>query len=83
MKIALREVGVGRVLAVATNGPAVLVQTDLDFAGLVPTFGWFPCRCGATDGTVAGRRGRAGSLHLKWVRRSVPAPQARGEEARE
>lgn len=30
----------------------VLVQTDFDWPGLASTFGWCPCECGETDGTV-------------------------------
>lgn len=30
----------------------VLVQTDWDFPGLAASFGFVPCDCGATDGTV-------------------------------
>ena len=30
----------------------VLVQTDWDFPGVASTFGWVPCFCNETDGTV-------------------------------
>jgi hypothetical protein len=30
----------------------VLVQTDWDFPGLARDFGYVPCECGATDGTI-------------------------------
>ncbi len=30
----------------------VLVQTDWDLPGLASSFGWVPCECGATDGTI-------------------------------
>ena len=28
------------------------IQTDWDFPGAATTFGWRPCECGKTDGTV-------------------------------
>jgi hypothetical protein len=34
------------------EGNTVLVQTDWDFPGLASSFGWKPCECGSTDGTV-------------------------------
>jgi len=30
----------------------VLVQSDWDWPGLASSFGWCPCDCGFTDGTV-------------------------------
>ena len=30
----------------------ILVQTDWDFPGVAQAFGWTPCHCGGTDGTV-------------------------------
>lgn len=30
----------------------VMVQTDWDYPGLASNFGFIPCKCGATDGTV-------------------------------
>tara|TARA_Y100001938_G_C7747184_1_gene262157 strand:- start:111 stop:371 length:261 start_codon:yes stop_codon:yes gene_type:complete len=29
-----------------------LVQSDWDYPGLANTFGWIPCECGETDGTI-------------------------------
>jgi hypothetical protein len=52
VKIALRESDFGTFLIVAPNGWEILVQTDYDFPGLASTFGWSPCHCGGTDGTV-------------------------------
>ena len=34
------------------DGKTVLIQTDYDYPGLASSFGWAPCPCGATDGTV-------------------------------
>ena len=52
MRIALHEASFGTFLVVAQSGREILVQTDWDFPGLASTFGWSPCSCGATDGTV-------------------------------
>jgi hypothetical protein len=52
MKIALHEGDFATFLLIAATGQEILVQTDLDFPGLASTFGWCPCPCGATDGTV-------------------------------
>lgn len=32
--------------------PSILIQSDWDFPGVATTFGWTPCPCGGTDGTV-------------------------------
>ena len=34
------------------NGETVLIQTDWDYPGTAASFGWVPCECGETDGTV-------------------------------
>ena len=35
------------------DGRSVLIQTDWDYPGVASTlFGWCPCSCGETDGTV-------------------------------
>jgi hypothetical protein len=52
MKISLREGHVGTFRVAAADGRDLLVQTDWDFPGLASTFGWSPCSCGRTDGTV-------------------------------
>jgi hypothetical protein len=52
MRITLREGDFGTFRIVADDGRDILVQTDWDFPGLASTFGWSPCFCGATDGTV-------------------------------
>jgi hypothetical protein len=52
MKIALHEGDFGTFLVRAEDGRDILVQADFDFPGLASTFGWSPCSCGATDGTV-------------------------------
>ncbi len=36
----------------AENGESVLIQTDLDYPGTASSFGYCPCECGETDGTV-------------------------------
>lgn len=35
------------------NDETILVQSDYEYAGVASNFGWIPCECGATDGTVA------------------------------
>ena len=30
----------------------MLIQSEMDFPGIASTFGWIPCECGETDGTV-------------------------------
>ena len=52
MKITLREGNFGTFRIVAEDGRDILVQADWDFSGLASTFGWSPCSCGETDGTV-------------------------------
>jgi len=52
MKIALREARFGMFRLVAQDGRTRLVQVDSDFPILASTFGWSPCSCGATDGTI-------------------------------
>ena len=52
MSITLLEGDCGTFLLVAQTGGEILVQTDWDFPGLASPFGWSPCSCGATDGTV-------------------------------
>jgi hypothetical protein len=52
MRIALHEGDCGTFLLVAQSGREILVQTDWDFPGLASIFGWSPCSCGATDGTI-------------------------------
>lgn len=39
-------------LVVAEDGRDILIQSDWDYPGLASTFGWTPCECGTTDGTV-------------------------------
>jgi hypothetical protein len=52
MKIALEEAHFGTFCIVAQNGRKRLVQIDSDLPLLAATFGWSPCFCGATDGTI-------------------------------
>jgi len=52
MRITLLEGDCGTFLLRADDGRDLLVQTDWDFPGVASTFGWCPCPCGATDGTV-------------------------------
>lgn len=52
MKITLQEGDFGTFLLVADDGRELLVQTDWDFPGVAQTFGWSPCPCGETDGTI-------------------------------
>ena len=34
------------------DGRTLLIQTDYDYPSLASSFGWSPCKCGSTDGTV-------------------------------
>lgn len=52
MRITLFQGDCGTFLLRADDGRDILVQTDWDFPGLASAFGWCPCPCGATDGTV-------------------------------
>ena len=52
MKIVLHEGDFHSFLIVARSGRSILVQNDWDFPGLATTFGWTPCPCGTTDGTI-------------------------------
>lgn len=52
MNITLESGDCGMYLLVADDGEEILIQTDWDFPGIASSFGWCPCHCGATDGTV-------------------------------
>jgi hypothetical protein len=52
MRITLLEGDFGTFLLRSEDGRDLLVQTDFDFPGVASTFGWSPCSCGETDGTV-------------------------------
>lgn len=62
MKITLRSGDFGSYLLVGENGQNRFIQTDWDFPGIASTFGWSPCSCGATDGTVACVHKSAGQM---------------------
>ena len=53
MNISLQSCDFGTYLLVADEGREILIQADWDFPGVASTFGWVPCECGHTDGTVA------------------------------
>ena len=52
MTIKLERNVAGTFLLVAADGRDILIQSDWDFPGTASSFGWEPCFCGATDGTV-------------------------------
>ena len=62
MKITLKDGDFGSYLVVADDGQDLLIQTDWDFPGIASTFGWTPCSCGATDGTVSCAHKQAGQM---------------------
>ena len=62
MDIRLERADPGSFLLVADDGRDLLVQTDWDFPGLASTFGWPPCWCGFTDGTVDCAHRAAGEM---------------------
>ena len=39
-------------LLTAEDGREVIFQSDWDYPGLASHFGYVPCECGTTDGTV-------------------------------
>ena len=42
----------GNFILQADDGREFFIQTDWDYPGLASTFGWRPCPCGRTDGTI-------------------------------
>ncbi len=52
MKITFQEGDIHTFLLVADNGPSLMVQSDWELPSLASLFGWSPCNCGATDGTI-------------------------------
>jgi len=51
-KITLHEGDCGTYTIEAEDGRTMLIQTDWDYPGVASIFGWRPCPCGETDGTV-------------------------------
>jgi hypothetical protein len=62
MTITLQNGDFGTYLLVADDGQERLIQSDWDCPGIATTFGWTPCDCGATDGTVACAHKQAGQM---------------------
>ena len=52
MTVTLEAGDFGTYLLLADDGRDILIQTDWDYPGVASTFGWCPCDCGETDGTV-------------------------------
>ena len=52
MSITLHRGDFGTFLLQADDGREILIQTDWDFPCVATAFGWNPCPCGHTDGTV-------------------------------
>lgn len=50
--VTLLEGDHGTYLIEAEDGRTVLIQTDWDYPAVASVFGWQPCPCGETDGTV-------------------------------
>ena len=50
--ITLESSQFGNYLLVDEDGNDILIQTDWDFPGVASSFGFVPCDCGDTDGTV-------------------------------
>jgi hypothetical protein len=40
------------ILRLKGTNKTLLIQTDWDYPGTASSFGWSPCDCGSTDGTV-------------------------------
>jgi hypothetical protein len=51
-RITLLDGDFGTFILEADDGRDVLIQTDWDYPGVASIFGWSPCSCGRTDGTV-------------------------------
>ena len=51
-RITLLEGDFGTFILEADDGRDVLIQTDWDYPAVASVFGWSPCSCGKTDGTV-------------------------------
>ena len=52
MKITLTRSQFGHFLIESDDGRDVLIQSDWEYPGAASSFGWSPCDCGETDGTV-------------------------------
>lgn len=52
MKITLRSIGAGQFVLESEDGRSVHCGADYDHCGIAGNFGWRPCECGSTDGTV-------------------------------
>ncbi len=52
MNITLEEGDLGTFLIRADDTRGMLIQSDWSYAGIAATFGWVPCPCGQTDGTI-------------------------------
>lgn len=50
--MSLEEGVCGTFVLVASSGKSLLVQSDWDFPGVAQAFGWSPCSCRQTDGTI-------------------------------
>ena len=50
--ITLMDDHYGNFILQADDGRDLLIQLDWDYPGIASTFGWSPCPCGQTDGTV-------------------------------
>jgi hypothetical protein len=62
MTITLQNGDFGTYLLVAEDGQCLLIQTDWDYPGIASEFGWSPCSCGATDGTVSCAHKQVGQM---------------------
>jgi hypothetical protein len=52
MTITLKDGPYWTFLVESASGESLLVQEDWDFPRFAGAFGWSPCPCGHTDGTV-------------------------------
>ena len=53
MTITLKDGPYWTFLVQAASGRSLLVQQDWEFPAIASAFGWTPCSCGQTDGTIA------------------------------
>ena len=67
MTIRLEKNVAGTFLLIAADGRDILIQSDWDFPGTASSFGWQPCPCGVTDGTVdCAHRTRSQMMAEAW-----------------
>ena len=52
MTVTLKDGPYGAFVLESNSGDSYLIQHDWDFPRIAAAFGWTPCHCGTTDGTI-------------------------------